>query len=176
MPSTEFYYLSDDDLGDVIAFIKSVPPVDNVMALSSVSLTGRVIMGLIPEASFMPAEYLPMDAPRPIPPEPGISVAYGEYLTYSCKVCHGTTMSGGVIPTFPADYPPAANLTWGEGSRLPAWEEADFINFIRTGMKHGKQVETKYMPWGSYRYMTDDELKAVWLYLQSLPPKAIGNR
>jgi mono/diheme cytochrome c family protein len=176
MPSTEFYYLSDGDLADVIAFIKSVPAADHVQALSSVSLTGRVIMALVPAASFMPAELIPMDAPRPIAPEPGITVEYGEYLTYSCKVCHGPTMSGGVIPTFPSDYPPALNLTWGEGSRLSAWEEQDFIDFIRTGMKHGKQVDTKYMPWGSYQYMTDDELKAVWLYLQSLPPKAYGNR
>jgi mono/diheme cytochrome c family protein len=176
MPSTEFYYLSDSDLVDVIAFIKSVPPVDHVQALSSVSFTGRAIMALIPAVSFMPAELIPLDAPRPGAPEPGISVAYGEYLTYSCKVCHGPTMSGGVIPTFPSDYPAAQNLTWGEGSRLPAWEEQDFINFIRTGMSHGKQVDTKYMPWGSYKYMNDDELRAVWLYLQSLPKKDYGNR
>jgi mono/diheme cytochrome c family protein len=157
MPSTEFYYLSDNDLADVIAFIKSVPPVEHVQLISSVSLTGRVIMALVPAASFMPAELIPLDAPRPVAPEPGI-------------------MSGGVIPAFPPNYPPAINLTWGDGSRLPAWEEEDFINFIRTGMSHGKQVDTKYMPWGSYQYMTDDELCAVWLYLQSLPRKVYGNR
>lgn len=176
MPSTEFYFLSDADLAEVIAFIKSVPPVDHVQALSSVSLTGRVIMALVPAVSFMSAEFIPMEAPRPVAPEPGISAAYGEYLTYSCRVCHGPTMSGGVIPTFPSYYPPAPNLTWGAGSRLPAWEEQDFIHFIRTGMSHGKFVDTKYMPWGSYQYMTDDEIRAVWLHLQSLPQKAYGNR
>jgi len=85
-------------------------------------------------------------------------------------------MSGGAIPTSPSYYPHAPNLTWGEGSRLPAWEEQDLINFIRSGMSHGNFVDTKYMPWGSYQYMTDDELRAVWLYLQSLPQKAYGNR
>jgi len=32
------------------------------------------------------------------------------------------------------------------------------------------------MPWKSYRHMSDDELKAVYAYLMSLPPKAFGNR
>jgi len=169
MPSTEFYFLSDDDLAAVIAYIKSVPPVDHVQPPSSVSFTGRVVMTLVPAITFMPAEVIPFDAPRPAAPEPGVTAQYGEYLTYSCKVCHGLTMSGGVIPGFPSDWPPAPNLTWGAGSKLPAWEEADFIHFIRTGLRHGRQVDPKYMPWSSYKFMTGDELRAVWLYLQSLP-------
>lgn len=176
MPSTEFYFLSDNDLADVIAYIKSVPPADNIQPPSSVSLTGRVVMTLVPAITFMSAEIIPFDAPRPAAPEPAVSAAYGEYLTYSCKVCHGLTMSGGAIPGFPTNWPSAPNLTWGTGSRLPAWEEADFIHFMRMGMKHGRQVDSKYMPWGSYKFMTDDELRAVWVYLQSLQKKDYGNR
>ena len=176
MPSTEFYFLSDADLVAVIAYIKSVPPADHVQPPSSVSLTGRVVMTLVPAITFMPAELIPFDAPRPAAPAPDVTAEYGEYLTYSCKVCHGLTMSGGVIPGFPANWPPAPNLTWGKGSRLPAWDEAEFIQFIRAGTKHGRQVDSKYMPWGSYKFMTDDELRAVWNYLQSLPQKDYGNR
>lgn len=176
MPSTEFYFLSDDDLADVIAYIKSVPPVNHVQPPSSLSLTGRAVMTLVPAITFMPAEIIPFDAPRPAAPEPAVSAAYGEYLTYSCKVCHGLTMSGGVIPGFPSDWPPAPNLTWGAGSRLSAWTEEDFFTLIRTGMRHGKQIDPKYMPWSSYKYMSDDELRAVWVYLQSLPKKDYGNR
>jgi mono/diheme cytochrome c family protein len=176
MPSTEFYFLSDADLVDVIAYIKSVEPVDHVQPPSSVSLTGRVAMTLVSAITFMPAELIPLDAPRPAAPAVGVTAQYGEYLTYSCKVCHGLTMSGGFIPGFPANWPPAPNLTWGKGSRLPAWDEAEFIQFIRTGMKHGRQVDSKYMPWGSYKFMTDDELRAVWNYLQSLPQKEYGGR
>ncbi len=176
MPSTEFYFLSDNDLADVIAYIKSVPPVDHVQPPSSVSFTGRVVMTLVPAITFIPAELIPFDAPRPAAPAPGVTAEYGEYLTYSCKVCHGLTMSGGVIPGFPSDWPPAPNLTWGAGSKLPAWEEADFIHFIRTGLRHGRQVDPKYMPWSSYKFMSDDELRAVWVYLQSLPKKDYGSR
>jgi mono/diheme cytochrome c family protein len=176
MPSTEFYYLSDRDLGLVIAYIRSVPPVQNEMPPSRLSVTGRIVMNITKEITFLPAELIPHDAPRPVAPQPGITPEYGEYLSHSCKVCHGLTLSGGEIPGFPPDWPSAPNLTSGEGSRLPAWGEAGFIQIIRTGQKHGRAINPAYMPWESYRHMSDDELKAVYTYLQSLPPKAFGNR
>jgi mono/diheme cytochrome c family protein len=176
MPSTEFYYLSEQDLGRVIAYIRSVPPVNNEMPPSELSLTGRIVMSVAKEITFLPAELIPHDAPRPVAPEPGITPEYGDYLSHSCKVCHGLTLSGGEIPGFPSEWPSAPNLTSGAGSRLPAWGEAGFIQIIKTGQKHGRAINPDYMPWESYRHMTDDELRAVYLYLQSLPPKAFGNR
>ena len=175
MPSTEFYYLSDEDLGAVIAYVKSAPPMDNVLPPSSVSPLGRLVM-MVPGITFIPAELIPHDAPRPVAPAVGVTPEYGEYLTHSCKVCHGLTMSGGQIPGFPASWPPALNLTWGEGSALPNWTEEEFISTMRTGeTPDGIKLRTAYMPWTSYRHMNDNELRAVWVYLKSLPPKAYGN-
>jgi len=175
MPSVEFYFLSDEDLGAVIAYIKSAPPMDNVLPRSSVSPLGTLVM-MVPGVTFTPAEWIPHEAPRPVPPPVGITPEYGEYLTQSCKVCHGLTMSGGKIPAFPASWPPALNLTWGEGSALPSWSEEDFVNALRTGeTPGGMQLRKAYMPWTSYRYMNDDELRAVWVYLKSLPSKAYGS-
>jgi mono/diheme cytochrome c family protein len=176
MPSTEFYYLSDIDVGRVIAYINSVKPVDNEMPTSKLSVTGRIVMNITKEITFLPAELIPHDAPRPIAPDPDITQEYGEYLSYSCKVCHGPTLSGGEIPGFPPEWPSAPNLTAGKGSRLPSWGEEGFIEIIRTGQKHGRSINPDYMPWESYRHMTDDELRAVYTYLQSLPPKDFGNR
>ena len=176
MPSTEFYFLSDKDISRVIAYIHSVPPVDNEMPASKLSITGRIVMNIAQEITFLPAELLPHDAPRPIPPEPSITSEYGEYLALSCQVCHGLTLSGGDIPGFPPEWPSAPNLTSGKGSRLPTWGEEGFIQIIRTGQKHGRSINPDYMPWKSYRHMTDDELRAVYVYLQSLPPKDFGNR
>lgn len=175
MPSTEFYYLSDRDLGAVIAYIQTAPPMNNVLPPSSVSPIGRLVM-MVPGITFIPAELIPHEAPRPVAPPVGITPEYGEYLTQSCKVCHGLTMSGGQIPAFPASWPPALNLTWGEGSALPSWTEDDFIHAMRTGQTPGGiELRKQYMPWTSYRHMTDDELRAVWVYLGSLPPLAYGN-
>ena len=177
MPSTEFYYLSDDDLGDVIAYIKSVPLADNELPASSISFTGRMVMTLVKDITFIPAELIPHNDARPITPEVGATPEYGAYLTQSCHVCHGMTMSGGVIPGFPSSWPPAPNLTLGDGSVLPTWSEQDFITALRTGMTPtGVELRSEYMPWNSYKFMSDDELKAVWLYLQSLPKVAYGNR
>lgn len=176
MPSTEFYYLSDKDLGRVIVYIRSVPPVDNEMLPSRLSVTGRIVMNITKAITFLPAELIPHDAPRPVAPEPGITPEYGEYLSHSCKVCHGLTLSGGEIPGFPPEWPPAPNLTSGKGSRLPTWGEEGFIEIIKTGQKHGRSINPDYMPWESYRHMTEDELRAVYAYLQFLPPKDFGNR
>lgn len=177
MPSTEFYFLSDKDLGAVIAYIKSVPPVDHVQPTSRLSITGRAVMAFIKFITFIPAELIPHTATRPQAPTAGITPEYGEYLTYSCKVCHGLRMSGGKIPGFPAGWPSAANLTKSPERYLPYWDKQGFIKIIRYGItRHGREINPQYMPWTSYRHMTDDELEAVWTYLQSLPPVPYGNR
>ncbi len=134
-------------------------------------------MTLVPAITFIPAELIPHDAPRPAAPEAGITPEYGEYLTYSCKVCHGRTMSGGPIPGFPSTWPPAPNLTFGAGSALRLWMDHEFISTIRTGLTpEGRKLRAEFMPWGSYTFMNDDELKAVWVYLQSLPKLEYGHR
>jgi len=177
MPSTEFYYLSDADLGAVIAYIKSVPPADSELPPSQISFTGKIVMTLVKDITFIPAELIPHDAPPPTAPEVEVTPEYGAYLALSCHVCHGPTMSGGVIPGFPASWPAAPNITFGGGSVLPTWSEQDFINTMRTGFTPTqKELRKEYMPWTSYQFMTDDELKAVWAYLQSLPKLEFGNR
>jgi mono/diheme cytochrome c family protein len=176
MPSTEFYYLTDQDLGKVLAYIRSVPPIDNEMPTSQLSFTGFVVMNITKDITFLPAELIPQDKTPPIAPEPGVTAEYGAYLSISCYVCHGLTLSGGRIPGFPPEWPATPNLTSGKGSRLPSWEADGFIEILRTGKKHGRAINPSYMPWTSYRYMTDDELSAVYLFLMSLPPKDFGNR
>ena len=176
MPSTEFYFLSDADLGKVLAYIRSRPPVDKATQPSALSFTGFIAMNIVKSITFIPAELIPQAGAPPVAPQPGMTVAYGEYLSLSCKVCHGLNLSGGEIPGFPTEWPATPNLTSGPGGRLPAWGAAGFIDIIRDGEKHGLRINSLYMPWKSYRHMTDDELRAVYLYLMSLSPQAFGNR
>lgn len=176
MPSTEFYYLSEGDLGAVLAYIRSVPPVGNLPAPSQLSPTGFMVMNLTREITFLPAELIPHDVPPPAAPEPGTNAAYGQYLALSCPVCHGLSLSGGEIPGFPPEWPAAGNLTTGSGSRLSAWGEAGFIDILRDGEKHGRAIHPDYMPWTSYRYMSDQELGAVYQYLIHLPARDFGGR
>jgi hypothetical protein len=66
----------------------------------------------------------------------------------------------------------AMNLTPDRNTGLGSWTEEMFVNALRTG-KHeggtGRDILLP-MPWFWYRYMTDEDLSAMYAYLQSLPP------
>src|SRR5262245_48052612 len=65
----------------------------------------------------------------------------------------------------------AMNLTPDKATGLGSWTEQVFIDAIRNGKHQGTGRDIlPPMPWNWYRDMTDEDLKAVWAYLQSLPP------
>jgi cytochrome c553 len=104
-------------------------------------------------------------------------VAYGKYLAVTCTGCHGEGLSGGAIPGTPPDWPPAANLTPDEATGLGGWTEADFFRALREGKRpDGTDLQGDFMPWKLTAKMTDDEIRALWMYLQTLPAKAEGGR
>src|SRR5215813_8742594 len=118
MPSDEFFQLSDADLASVIAYVKSVPPVDNQLPPSAVSPVGRAIMTFNRDVAILPAERINHAATRSPAPRVGVTAEYGRYLASSCLTCHGPTFSGGKIPGVPPDWPPAANLTPEPGAAI----------------------------------------------------------
>ena len=129
------------------------------------------------ELPLLAAERIDHAAARQPAPPAGVDVEYGKYLAVRCTGCHGETFSGGRIPGTPPDWPPALNLTPSAGSAVAQWSEAEFINALRTGVTpRGNQWDTRYMPWKVLGQMTDQEMKAVWLYLRSLPPREYGSR
>ena len=65
----------------------------------------------------------------------------------------------------------AMNLTPDQATGLGSWTEAMFVKAIRTGKHQGEgRPILPPMPWQNFAQMTDDDLKAVWAFLQSLPP------
>ena len=65
----------------------------------------------------------------------------------------------------------AMNLTPDKATGLGSWTEQMFIDAIRNGKHQGTgRAILPPMPWNWYRNMTDDDLKGVFAYLQSLPP------
>jgi hypothetical protein len=168
MPVRLFYYLSDEDLGALIAYLKTLPPVDNELPRTDLQPLGRVmlVLGQIPpEATVPDVAVIDHDGPRLVTPQPGVTLEYGEYLALTCRVCHGPHFNGGIIRT-DAEYL-SPNLT--PGGELHFWSEAQFIATLRTGVTPSGHLLKKVMPWKFFGQMTDEELKAVWLYLQSLP-------
>jgi mono/diheme cytochrome c family protein len=53
------------------------------------------------------------------------------------------------------------------------WTEEAFIQAIRTGKHHGQPNGRDIlppMPWPAYKHATDEDLKAIWAYLETLKP------
>ncbi len=66
----------------------------------------------------------------------------------------------------------AANLS-SDDTGTGTWSEAQFMTAIRKGKfkgLEGSRTLLPPMPWEVYRYMTDDELKAIFAYLKSTKP------
>lgn len=65
----------------------------------------------------------------------------------------------------------AANLTPDEETGIGIWDEQMFINAIRSGKHWGQgRPLAPIMPWQSYAQLSDDDLKAIFAFLKSLPP------
>jgi Cytochrome C oxidase, cbb3-type, subunit III len=99
---------------------------------------------------------------------------FGRYLAdvSGCHGCHGFGLSGGRVAG-PDDLPLASNLT---PAGLGTWSEADFVRAIREGRWPDGTAINEFMPWRSYCSMSDDELRALWAYLRSVPPRASGGK
>ncbi len=65
----------------------------------------------------------------------------------------------------------AMNLTPDKTTGLGSWTEEMFVTALRTGKHQGTgRPILPPMPWNWYRNMTDEDLKSIFAYLQSLPP------
>ncbi len=171
MPSTDFAHLSDADLGALIAYIRSAPPVDRETPEphARLSFLGNVMYGAGMFGHLLRADRIQQMGELPSAAQPGVTADYGEYLVTinGCRDCHGAQLAGGKAGD--PSSPLAPNLT--PGGELRAWSQADFINTLRTGVTpSGTPLPDQFMPWKNKGQMTDDELKAIWAYLQSLAP------
>lgn len=172
MPSSDFSTFSDQDMGDVIAYVKSVLPVDKPSGPVSLGPVARVLLAagqiklsadVIDHAHVVPAVVTP-----------GVSIEYGKYLATGCTGCHGDNFSGGKIKIGPPDWPPAANLTPHAEGRIAKWTESDFMKALRTSKRPDGTEINIVMP-RAFAHLNDVELKALYAFLKTLPPAATGS-
>jgi mono/diheme cytochrome c family protein len=175
MPSQEYWHFDDEELAAVVAYIRSLPPVRREMPASSVGPVIRAmnLLGEVPMAAEMINHY----AVRSAAPASGPTAEYGGHLVnLGCRGCHGEALTGGPIPGAPPDFLPAANITMHE-SGIGSWTEADFFRALRTGRRpDGGVLAQQSMPWNTTKLMTDNEIKAIWAYLKSVPAGLAGKR
>ncbi|MBC7878724.1 MAG: cytochrome c [Anaerolineales bacterium] len=160
-------HLSNEDLGAIIAYLKTIPPVDNTTNGQNFTPLARVLLAA-GALGKLPVEEVSHET-NVVAPEPGATVEYGEYIVNinDCRVCHGKDLNGGPFPD-PTITKISPNLT--RGSELAFWTEEQFINTMRTGVTpSGHELDAEFMPWKDYALFYDDELKAIWMYLETLP-------
>jgi mono/diheme cytochrome c family protein len=171
MPSWDYAAFGDDDAASVIAYIRSLPPVDRVTPRVRLGPVGRILVATkkMPfDATRIAAEPAP---PTTMPP-PMNMVAYGKYLTRvgGCMGCHGVHLSGGHFAG-PPDVPPASNIT---RTGIGTWSAAQFMVTLSRGRDPSGHVLNSFMPWRTISQMTDLELEAIYDYLMSVPPGKTG--
>lgn len=167
MPSTDYAPLSESDMGALIAYLKSLPPVDRSMEPLKLGPVARALLAF--GKIRLSADLIPHADLKPSVAAPAVTADYGKYLATSCTGCHRTNFSGGKIAGGDPRWPAAANLTPAPEGRLTKWSQDDFFKALRTGKRPDGTEINPAMP-RAFGLMTDDELKAIWLYLGTLPP------
>ena len=175
MPSNELSHLSDADLAAVIAWVRRAPPVDRTTPSVKLGPIGTMLVGT-GKVTLYKADVTDRTIQSVPAPDPADTVAVGRYLVAAggCEGCHGATLAGGPIADSPPGTVPAANLT--RGGIAGTYTEAQFVEELRTGKRPGGAPLNDFMPWRYVGQMTDAELHAVWVYLQSLPSRTFGEK
>lgn len=171
MPSSDFREMSDQELSDLVAYIRSRPPVDATVPPVTLGPVGTMLLatGQIRLSADVIGDHLAGHLVRP--PEEGVSVEFGRHLAAVCAGCHGEDFAGGPIVGGDPSWLPAANLTPHEEG-LADWTLEQFATAMREGRRpDGTEVGTPMidvLPMTAR--MRDTELEAMWTYLRSIPP------
>lgn len=174
MPSEDYNRFTDDDLAALVAYLRHMPAASGGAATLELPLPVRVLYGLgVVKDS---AERIDHSLPPQQPVAEGVNVAHGEYVANMCKGCHGATLSGGKIAGAPPDWPAASNLTPGEGTSMKAYASAEaFVDMFRSGKRPDGSAVSRVMPFEALAKASDTDVRALYLYLQSVKPVAAGN-
>lgn len=169
MPVEYLNYMSDEDLGSLIGYLKTLPPSDkpqpeNYFTFMSQVLAGAGVFGQLYDCELLDLK----DVSVHTAPEFSESVDYGKYTMriHGCFACHGENLNGAKSPD-PVS-PPCSNITMG--GNFGKWSYDQFAETMQSGKTpEGKELDIKFMPWAEFGLMTDTEMRAIYNYIQSQP-------
>ncbi|HET7468670.1 MAG TPA: cytochrome c [Gemmatimonadales bacterium] len=170
MPSVDFHHMSDQELSDIIVYLRAQPPVDSLVPAPTLGPLGKVLIatGKVQlSADLIAAEGAAHDA---LPPPTAPTIEFGRHLATTCTGCHGANLAGGPIPGGDPSWPPAANLT-PDASGLGSWSFEQFEALLRQAKRPDgrKLLEPMAGVTVLARNMTDVEIEALWKFLRSIP-------
>lgn len=176
LPFMPFADLADDDLTAIISFLRSQAPVKNEVPANELNFLGSAVLAFVMEPKG--PTHTPAPAKKPEPTK-----EYGAYLANSvgnCVKCHtrldlktgelaATPFSGGArheSEKTPGKVFVSPNLTPDANSGwINAWSEAQFVSRMQAGPIYPDSP----MPWRAFSRITDDDARALYRYLRSLP-------
>jgi mono/diheme cytochrome c family protein len=179
MPWDSYARLSAGDARAVVAYLRTLPPVNSSPPRARA----------ISPKEFLIVRVIGRVLPKPWVPPPPVShtdrVAYGRHLVEvaECSLCHGADFSGGRVVNIPGTPRSAisANITPDPTTGIGAWNEDNFVSVFRSFAAVSKDPvpaagKNTPMPWLRYASMKEDDLRAIYVYLRTLPPvRKAGN-
>lgn len=183
MPYPSFGKMDREDIYSIIAYIRSLPPIENTTPESESDFPMNIIINTIPSEANL--------SPRPAPTD---TVNYGRYLVNaaSCAECHTPVNRGQIIEDLmysggryfemPQGTVISKNITPDKQTGIGNWTREDFITrfkaFENNAHYANDGLNTKdfntIMPWANYAKMTEEDLGAIYAYLMSVKP--LSNR
>jgi mono/diheme cytochrome c family protein len=178
MPYHNFGVLDRKDIEAVIAYIRTLKPIENNTEISSPDFPMNFIINTLPQKPTFTTI-----------PKPEDTIAYGKYMITAagCIDCHtkqdkgkfvGQPFSGGFEFKLPGgSIVRSANITPDKTTGIGNWTSEQFVNrfkmyassiYVSHPVLEG-EFQT-VMPWTMYSGMTSEDLNAIFVYLQSLPP------
>jgi len=172
-----FHNTSDEDLTAIISYLRSQPPVANRVPAHDFNLLGKAVRAFLIK---------PVGPSGPVLAsiKRDTTAEYGKYLANSvanCRGCHtnrdlmtgaftGPEFAGGLkfdTKTDSGTYSlTTPNLTPHSTGRISGWTQNQFIARFRMGTL----IKETHMPWGPFGRMSDEELKAIYKFLQTVKP------
>jgi hypothetical protein len=179
MPYPSYGKMDREDVYAIIAYIRTLAPIENTPPASRSNFPMNIIINTIPSASSF--------SPKPAPSD---TINYGKYLVNaaSCAECHTPAtrgqiieekiFSGGRFFDTQGGTIVSKNITPDRATGIGAWTEKDFITRFKAFEKaeHYAAENLKIgdfntiMPWSNYAKMTDADLAAMYAYLMSVKP------
>jgi mono/diheme cytochrome c family protein len=179
MPYENYRHLDEEDLKSVIAYIRTLKPIENTVPESEINFPVNFIMRTTPE-----------DVQPAIKPSTSNQVEYGKYLVRvaSCSNCH-TQMEKGEfnmdlylaggrafpLPGFGTVR--SMNITPDHETGIGSWTKEMFVDKFKNpdaphnkGLKVNKGEFQTMMPWPNYARMTNEDIAAIYAYLMTVRP------
>ena len=114
-------------------------------------------------------------------PDPDM-VARGSYLARAadCMPCHTSardkTYAGGLRMNTPFGVMYSPNITPDRETGIGAWTFDEFKKALHSGIRADGGFLYPTMPFDAFTKISEDDLKALWSYIRSLPPIKQQNR